>query len=133
MADARPTILIVEDDELVRDAATDVLEDAGFGVLASASCDDALSYLLRAAPPALVLLDIMMPGMPADRFRRLLENEPVLADLPIVVMTAKPLPTGFTYPWARATLLKPVHAAALLEAVRLHAVAPLAREASGGA
>jgi CheY-like chemotaxis protein len=115
------TILVVEDDELVRDALTDVLEGAGFDVLASPSCDDALSYLLRAPPPALVLLDIMMPGMPADRFRRLLENEPVLADLPIVVMTAKPLPDGFAYPWARATVLKPIHAGALLDTVRAHA------------
>ncbi|WP_248357553.1 response regulator [Anaeromyxobacter oryzae] len=121
MSPAAGTILIVEDDELVRDALTDVLERAGYGVLASSSCDDALAYLLRATPPALVLLDIMMPGMPADRFRRLLEQEPVLADLPLVVMTAKALPPGYAYPWARATLLKPVHAGALLEAVRTHA------------
>jgi CheY-like chemotaxis protein len=114
---SRPSVLVVEGDDLLRETLVDVLERAGYAVLAAASCDDALAYLLRAVPPAVLLLDVVMGGMPPDRFRRLLEHEPVLRELPIVVTTARSLPLGFEYPWARATLQEPVHARELVDAV----------------
>lgn len=114
------TVLLVEDDDLVREAMVDELEAAGWRVFAASSCDDALAFVARGVAPTLILLDILMPGMPADRFRRILATDPVLAAVPVIVTTAKPLEPGFTYPWARATLKKPFRASELRGALAEH-------------
>ena len=58
---ATTTVLVVEDDFLVRLCAADALRDAGFKVLQAASGPDALR-LLEAGPVHVVFTDINMPG-----------------------------------------------------------------------
>jgi len=57
-----PLILIVDDDEKSRRLACDVLNHHGFHAVPAASGEEALT-LARPAPPALVLLDIQLPGI----------------------------------------------------------------------
>ncbi|BFU95512.1 MAG: hypothetical protein NTNFB02_22340 [Nitrospira sp.] len=64
VATAHPIILLVEDDEDVRTAVADMLRLDGYDVRESCDGLNALEHLRRmAAPPALVLADVMMPRM----------------------------------------------------------------------
>ena len=58
----RTTILVVEDDWLLRNDITDALEDAGWTVLGVASGEEALVLLNRAPPIDLVFTDINLTG-----------------------------------------------------------------------
>ncbi|WP_426181043.1 response regulator [Pseudomonas sp. TWRC1-2] len=58
----RPTILLVEDDEIIRELAVDVLSILDAEVLPVSSADEALQVLKRANLVSLVLTDIHMPG-----------------------------------------------------------------------
>jgi CheY-like chemotaxis protein len=58
----RPTILVVEDDEDVREVATLCLADAGYRVLTAASGDLALPIIAGGEPIDLLFSDVVMPG-----------------------------------------------------------------------
>lgn len=57
----RPTVLVVEDDRLVRETMADVLRDAGFATCEAGCADDALRALAE-HPVDAVVTDIDMPG-----------------------------------------------------------------------
>jgi CheY-like chemotaxis protein len=59
---AKPTILVVEDEELLRPNAADFLEDNGYAVIEAANAEDALRTLERRADVRLLFTDIQMPG-----------------------------------------------------------------------
>jgi len=56
------SVLVVEDDALVRMHGMDILEDAGFNVLEASNADDALVILTGGAEVHLLLSDVDMPG-----------------------------------------------------------------------
>ena len=83
-------VLVVDDEEAVRTLMTNMLEKAGWRVTQAINGRDALEAL-AAEPPALILLDLMMPEM--DGFDFLVEkwaNE-AWRDIPVIVVTAKDL------------------------------------------
>src|SRR6202044_3580365 len=57
-----PTVLIVEDEAIVRDLVAEELEDAGFTVVIAANADHAISILENRLDIRLVFTDIDMPG-----------------------------------------------------------------------
>ena len=78
------TILIVDDEESVRNSLAGVMRDEGYEVVTAASGKEGIE-LLPEAQPALVLLDIAMPGMDGiETLQRLKEIRP---DLPVVMVT----------------------------------------------
>jgi DNA-binding NtrC family response regulator len=83
--DARPAILVVEDDPLIRLTLSDHLQDHGFKVLEASTGDEALAII--AAPGFavdLIFTDVMMPGL-TDGFALaawIIENHP---GLPVIV------------------------------------------------
>jgi len=82
-------ILLAEDDDDLREAMTDTLMDAGYRVAAVANGLDALEWLRGAeAPPALILLDLMMPVMDGWRFREEQRSDPKAALVPVVILSA---------------------------------------------
>lgn len=82
-------VLIVDDDLDIREALTDVLEDRGFGVLTAANGLEALKVLRGAMlPPSVILLDLMMPIMDGYGFLQEYKNDPVLASIPLAIITA---------------------------------------------
>jgi two-component system, response regulator PdtaR len=62
MGQEKPTILVVEDDALLRMVAADTLEENGFGVVEAANADAALKLLEKRDDVRLLFTDIQMPG-----------------------------------------------------------------------
>jgi CheY-like chemotaxis protein len=95
MGDARAersntrSILIVDDDVDIRETLADFLEDEGYSVGAAANGREALAYLREHLSTSVVLLDLMMPVMDGFKFRAEQKNDPELASIPVVVMTAR--------------------------------------------
>ena len=56
------TVLVVEDEMLIRLAIADDLREAGFLVVEARNADEALDYLACCEPPDLVFTDVQMPG-----------------------------------------------------------------------
>ncbi len=71
------TVLIIEDEDILRDVYTMVLKKSGFNVVGAVNGVDGLNQMKRSQPD-LVLLDVMMPVMDGLEFMRNLE----LADYP---------------------------------------------------
>jgi CheY-like chemotaxis protein len=82
----RPRVLVVDDDDNVRDVLEDFLAVLGYASLAAATGVEALAVLQRQSPDA-VLLDIAMPGAlgGADTLRGIKRSWP---ELPVVMVTA---------------------------------------------
>jgi two-component system response regulator MprA len=85
--DHRP-LLLVEDDDDVRDAIAASLRDEGYVVAEAGNGRLALEWLRRNADPCLVLLDLWMPVMSGVEMRAQMVQDPRLAALPLVVVTA---------------------------------------------
>ena len=82
------TILVIDDDPSQRDLVRDILEEAGFRVIAVGDAADALTRMAGAAID-LVLLDLVMPRARMDGFAFLSEirNRPDLLDTPLVILS----------------------------------------------
>ncbi len=86
-APAATTVAIIEDDADIRGMLTQVLELEGHQVRAFASAESALVQLRAGMRPALLLLDMTMPGMSGWTFLREQRNDPALAHLPVVAIS----------------------------------------------
>jgi CheY-like chemotaxis protein len=83
------TILIVDDDAGIRQLVTLFLEHKGYQAASVANGAEALSYVQHNRPlPELILLDLMMPVMDGSEFRHTQQQDPELAPIPVVVMSA---------------------------------------------
>ena len=81
-------VLVVDDQEDIREMARRVLEDAGFDVATAPSGEEALR-LARAAIYDLVLLDINMPGLDGWATLKLLRADGATGDLPVAMFSVK--------------------------------------------
>ena len=82
-------ILLVDDDIGIRTALAEILEDEGYRVASAANGQEALTYLQQQLHvPCLILLDLMMPIMNGWDFRRVQQQDPQLASIPVVVISA---------------------------------------------
>ena len=81
-------ILIVDDDASIRTMLAFVFDDAGYRVVEAVDGRDALE-VLRTEPPALMVLDLMMPGVDGVEVLRRRLAEDIAADTRILVLTAK--------------------------------------------
>jgi two-component system, chemotaxis family, chemotaxis protein CheY len=110
----RPCVLIVEDDDELRQIVCTVLEGAGYEVLPTANGREALDMLLSgAARPSLILLDLRMPVMDGWEFARVVRCYRRLADIPIVII-ATPSVGARLHPRVDGLLPKPFSVEALL-------------------
>ncbi len=82
------SILLVEDDFDVREALAEALRDEGYIVDCAVDGEQALEHLHSAAPPGLILLDLMMPRMSGSEFRMIQKLDPRLSGVPVVLLTA---------------------------------------------
>jgi CheY-like chemotaxis protein len=117
-------VLIVEDDPDVREMLTALLVTAGFHAVGAEDGLEAL-HLLRTvrhrAPevPCLILLDLMMPRLGGQEFRRVQLGDPTVASVPVAVMSgAADLEQRAQALGAVATVAKPIDCELLLEVVR---------------
>ena len=82
---ARPRVLVVDDDEDIRLLVRELLERAGYTVDEAESGRSALRHLFSSAP-ALVILDVTMPEL--DGYQTL-ERIRDLSDVPVIMLTAR--------------------------------------------
>jgi len=85
---AKESILVVEDEDDIRELLRYNLVKEGYRVTGAASGEEALK-VVRVAMPDLVLLDLMLPGLDGLEVCRSLKQDPLTRDLPIVMLTAK--------------------------------------------
>src|SRR5262245_41874314 len=81
-------VLIVDDDQDIRDTLGGVLTEEGYRVVGAANGQEALDYLKDGERPCLILLDLMMPVMDGWQFLKQQGMSPSLAEIPVVVITA---------------------------------------------
>jgi two-component system OmpR family response regulator len=115
-AASRADVLVVDDHPGIRDLVRDVLTAAGYGVRAAADGAAALR-LATAAPPAVILLDVQMPGLDGPAFVAAYRRAPG-PHAPVVVMTAADAPGWAARLRAAGHLGKPFGVDPLLAAVR---------------
>jgi two-component system, cell cycle sensor histidine kinase and response regulator CckA len=110
------TVLLIDDEPLVRRAAAAMLAEGGYRVIEADGGRDGLDAFARArAQIALVILDRSMPGMPGEQVaQRLHELDP---QVPIVLLSGYPGPAPAAA-HAAALLSKPVDAQTLLSTIR---------------
>jgi CheY-like chemotaxis protein len=114
------TILVVEDNEKNLKLVRDVLQYAGFDVVAASSAEQGLEIAME-RPPDLVLMDLQLPGMDGTAALRQLRDSPRTRSVPVVAVTAfamkddreRALRAGFD-----GYLEKPISVQALPEQVR---------------
>jgi CheY-like chemotaxis protein len=82
-------ILVVDDDEDIRETLVDVLADAGYAARVAASGREALDLLAGEDLPALILLDLTMPGMDGCGFRQAQVADPRIASIPVLIVSAR--------------------------------------------
>jgi CheY-like chemotaxis protein len=112
----RPSVLIADDDEAIRQVISEVLRGEGYDVVCAANGAQALSELYKERQPDLVLLDLMMPVMSGWEVLELLQSSEELSRIPVVVMSA------MTAPGVCEHLDKPIDLVRLLDTVERLAV-----------
>ena len=113
--DPRP-VLVVDDDEATRRAEREVLHENGFRVVEARDGAEALWYMQH-DPPAVVILDVQMPGVDGPSFARELRMS--LRHVPLVLLTGAPDPRHEADRCnAEAYLAKPFDSSELVNVVR---------------
>ena len=84
-------VLVVDDDETTCDVISSVLAGQGYRTACAGNGREALAYLRSTSrPPRLILLDLMMPEMTGWEFRKVQQNDPALAGIPVAIITGLP-------------------------------------------
>lgn len=82
------SILVVEDDDDIRNAIVDLLESEGYSAESAINGKEALEKLNQIEKPCLVLLDMMMPIMNGRQFLDVVMKDSRLAPIPILIVSA---------------------------------------------
>jgi two-component system cell cycle response regulator DivK len=80
------TVLVVEDNDFVMKLYRSCLGSLGVTIVHTKNGDEALG-LARSSQPAVVVMDIMLPGMSGIEVTRALKDDPATKAIPIVVVT----------------------------------------------
>ncbi|MDQ7784426.1 MAG: PAS domain S-box protein [Desulfomonilaceae bacterium] len=114
------TILLVDDDDRIREMGRQVIETAGYKVLTARSGEEALeTYAAHGADISLVILDLIMPGMGGNRcLEELLRRDPKARVLVASGYSENGLSHGEKSGGARGFIGKPYHAKDILRAIR---------------
>jgi len=111
-------ILIVEDDDDIREALTQILQLEGYVVREAANGREALDISAQNPTPSLILLDLMMPVMDGWQFRAEQMKDPSLSKVPVVVISADASVHEKVASFGAASVLpKPISLDRLLRAV----------------
>lgn len=113
-----PSILVVDDDDDVRNMICVVLSAEGYSTEGAADGVDALQRLHNGELPALIIVDLMMPRMDGDTLIRTLSAETPLAQIPVAIISGQVMPDApAPGPQVIRSLTKPIELDDLLELV----------------
>ena len=112
-AHANACVLVVDDEESIRDTLREVVEMIGCSAVVASNGAQALEAMAR-EKPCLVIVDLLMPVMSGVELIEAMRRDPELSALPIVVSTSVPgrAPSGVP------VLAKPVAIEAVWECIR---------------
>jgi HAMP domain-containing protein/CheY-like chemotaxis protein/signal transduction histidine kinase len=116
------TVLLVDDDARNIFALSSVLERRGINVLAATTGNEAIALVESTPNLAIVLMDIMMPGMDGYQTMQVIRANPAFRRLPIIALTAKAMKGDrekCLEAGASDYLAKPVNTEQLLSALRM--------------
>jgi signal transduction histidine kinase/DNA-binding response OmpR family regulator len=116
---SRP-VLIVEDDEDIRDSLREVLSFEGYHVVTAGNGREALELLQSGVKPSVVFLDLMMPVMNGFEFLDALRKIDFLSTLPVIIVSAWPREADRA-PDIQGVIKKPIDVAQLLAKAQLFA------------
>jgi CheY-like chemotaxis protein len=114
----KDAVLVVDDDDGIRESIEDLLRDADYDVTSVANGQLAIEWLRAAPRRCVMVLDLMMPVMDGWQVLEIAEREQLIERRRIIVITAHRapvLPTGVSH------IAKPMTAAQILDAIRAHA------------
>ena len=109
-------VLVVEDDDDIREIIAEVLEREGYAVAQAANGKEALDFLRGEERPCIMLLDLMMPVLSGPELLEIIAEDTSLASLPVIVVSA--IADRGSAPGVRRFLRKPVSSEVLREVVR---------------
>lgn len=85
-SDVNGSILVVDDEELVRNCISDLLLPAGFQVIQAEDADEAV-LMAKQSSPLLILSDVLLKGIDGIAMCRQLKADPRTAQIPIILMS----------------------------------------------
>ena len=112
---ANGRVLVVDDNAHALRAMSEILEFEGFSVLTAQNGSDALNKMRTAGHISLVLLDLGMPVMDGWEVLRRKRDDPGIAEIPVVVLSAVP---PLSLDGADEVLRKPVDLGPFVDTVR---------------
>jgi CheY-like chemotaxis protein len=105
----RPLVLVVDDDDAIREALCDLLDDAGFATVGARHGLEALKVLAASAViPTFILLDLMMPVMDGWAFCNSRWKSRALRQIPVIAISAVELSESNRPTGVDAFLAKPI-------------------------
>jgi CheY-like chemotaxis protein len=87
MVDRPLRVLLVDDNDALRENLAECLEAEGHQVTAACDGNDAMGLLTHQARPDVVVLDLVMPGLDGCEVAAAVRRSPTLRDLRVVLMT----------------------------------------------
>jgi two-component system, chemotaxis family, chemotaxis protein CheY len=116
----KKTVLLIEDDDDVREAVEQILIDEGFRVVAASDGGVALDVLAQGEHRfCTIILDVLMPGVDGAEF--LARARDRLRSIPVLLFSASQLPGHLRNdPQVKDLIPKPVEVEVLLEKIRAH-------------
>jgi CheY-like chemotaxis protein len=108
-----PCVLVVDDEEDIRDTLREVVEMAGCTALVAANGAEALQVLAQHRP-CLIILDLLMPIMTGAELLEAMQKAPELADLKVLISTSAPSRAPAGWP----VLAKPISIHKLWDSMR---------------
>jgi CheY-like chemotaxis protein len=85
------TVMIIEDEEDAAELFAEMMRVGGYRVIKTPKSEPALD-IMSASRPDVIILDIMMPGISGLDILQQMKRDPSLADIPVVVVSAKSMP-----------------------------------------
>ncbi len=118
----KTTVLVVDDDQALREVVCDSLAEAGFAVTSAGNGREALRVLRTGPVIDLILLDLLMPEMNGWQFRGEQAADPTLHGIPVVVLSGGQGAAETAASMGAAGLVrKPIRLPELLSAVERYA------------
>jgi two-component system, OmpR family, response regulator len=118
-------ILVVEDDQQLREALDELLTEAGYQVTSVSTGEAALRYLCASnPPPALVLTDLLLPGLNAWELAAEMRRRQKLSHVPLVAMTGASIARNSESQLGQPIIAKPFNPEELLAIIRGRIASP---------
>ena len=121
MADnSQYSVLIVDDSPTEMHILNGILKKGGYGVITAVDGESGVAEAER-SKPALILMDVVMPGMNGFQATRQLSRNPETSGIPIIMVTTKGQETDRAWGMrqgAREYVVKPVAAGELLKKIK---------------